>query len=434
MTSMEKGGHDGARPAEDRLARHVDDIHETGPAAFAWRGLQRHARGLAPHVNLATRRGLEPSRRNRRRRLRWGLHRPRRQYLWRRHGSRGLHRSWRRDLRGRRHLRRGAQGRERSGQGDGGQDEPRQSLRRLHARILPCPRADRSASPWARRPGPATIAPPAPSFGKSAVTIPYSSRRGQTRPARRATDRGERGGATAGALALLGLLGSWAAAMRSPSASAMIRPARPGRPPPGPTLSQGGTPMKIVRFSQNGQSPRLGAYLGSDRVMDLAATATAFLAGQDVVRAAAIADALFPQSTRGFLEGGPASQETLSRMLDAVRAGTLAPVAAPVSGVRLHAPIRDPAKFICIGLNYQDHAAETGNPAPRSRRSSRSGTRRSSTRASPSCGRAAKPASTGRSSWASSSAAPPATSRGSTPSTTCTATPSSTTPAPATSR
>jgi 2-keto-4-pentenoate hydratase/2-oxohepta-3-ene-1,7-dioic acid hydratase in catechol pathway len=123
--------------------------------------------------------------------------------------------------------------------------------------------------------------------------------------------------------------------------------------------------MKLVRFSQNGQSPRLGAYLGSDRVMDLAATATAFLAAQDVVRAAAIADALFPQSTRGFLEGGPATLETLSRMLDAVRAGTLTPVAAPVSHVRLHAPIHDPGKFICIGLNYQDHAAETGNPAPK---------------------------------------------------------------------
>jgi len=123
--------------------------------------------------------------------------------------------------------------------------------------------------------------------------------------------------------------------------------------------------MKIVRFSQNGQSPRLGILLGSDRVMDLAATATTFLASQEVIRAAAIADALFPQSTRGFLEGGPASHETLSRMLDAVRAGALTPVAAPVSEVRLHAPIHDPAKFICIGLNYRDHAAETNNPAPK---------------------------------------------------------------------
>jgi 2-keto-4-pentenoate hydratase/2-oxohepta-3-ene-1,7-dioic acid hydratase in catechol pathway len=33
--------------------------------------------------------------------------------------------------------------------------------------------------------------------------------------------------------------------------------------------------------------------------------------------------------------------------------------------VRLHAPINDPGKFICIGLNYKDHAAETGNPAPK---------------------------------------------------------------------
>jgi len=84
-----------------------------------------------------------------------------------------------------------------------------------------------------------------------------------------------------------------------------------------------------------------------------------------VVRAQAIADALFPQSTRGFLEGGAASQEALEQMLGAVRAGRLAPVARPLAAVRLHAPIHDPGKFICIGLNYTDHAAETGNPAPK---------------------------------------------------------------------
>jgi 2-keto-4-pentenoate hydratase/2-oxohepta-3-ene-1,7-dioic acid hydratase in catechol pathway len=123
--------------------------------------------------------------------------------------------------------------------------------------------------------------------------------------------------------------------------------------------------MRIVRFSQNGQSPRLGCYLPSERVMDLAASAAAFLANQEVVRAAAIADALFPQSTRGFLEGGPATRETLSRMLDAVRAGTFEPVAVPAAQARLCAPIHDPGKFICIGLNYPDHAAETGNPAPK---------------------------------------------------------------------
>jgi 2-keto-4-pentenoate hydratase/2-oxohepta-3-ene-1,7-dioic acid hydratase in catechol pathway len=123
--------------------------------------------------------------------------------------------------------------------------------------------------------------------------------------------------------------------------------------------------MKIVRFSQNGQAPRLGCLLGTDRVMDLAATCAAHLAGRGVVRAQAIADAFFPQSTRGFLEGGTASQEALEQVLGAVKAGRLAPVGQPLTAVRLHAPIHDPGKFICIGLNYTDHAAETGNPAPK---------------------------------------------------------------------
>ena len=76
------------------------------------------------------------------------------------------------------------------------------------------------------------------------------------------------------------------------------------------------TLMKIVRFSQNGYAPRLGCYLDQDQVMDLAASCTAFLAAQGVVRAAAIAAALFPQSTRGFLEGGSATQEMLAKMLE----------------------------------------------------------------------------------------------------------------------
>src|SRR6185436_20395398 len=54
--------------------------------------------------------------------------------------------------------------------------------------------------------------------------------------------------------------------------------------------------MKIVRYSQNGHAPRLGCFVGGDRVMDLAASAAAHLASRGVVRAEAIADALFPQS------------------------------------------------------------------------------------------------------------------------------------------
>src|SRR5712692_3832253 len=124
--------------------------------------------------------------------------------------------------------------------------------------------------------------------------------------------------------------------------------------------------MKIVRFSQNGHAPRLGCFLGQDRIADLEASAAAFLASRGVVRASVIAAALFPHdSTRGFLEGGSASQDMLTAMLDAARGGKFQPVAHSLSSVRLHAPIADPGKFICIGLNYKDHAAETGNPAPK---------------------------------------------------------------------
>jgi len=37
----------------------------------------------------------------------------------------------------------------------------------------------------------------------------------------------------------------------------------------------------------------------------------------------------------------------------------------PASSVKLLAPIPDPPKVICIGLNYRDHAAESGAPVPR---------------------------------------------------------------------
>ncbi len=36
----------------------------------------------------------------------------------------------------------------------------------------------------------------------------------------------------------------------------------------------------------------------------------------------------------------------------------------PVSEVRLHAPLLDPPRIFCIGLNYRDHAAESGMPIP----------------------------------------------------------------------
>ena len=114
--------------------------------------------------------------------------------------------------------------------------------------------------------------------------------------------------------------------------------------------------MKLVRFSTNGQSPRVGLLQG-DRIADLQASLAATLARRGVVRAQDIAAALIPGSTRAFLEGGAAAHDAVASITEWVTMSA--------GSARLHAPIADPGKFICIGLNYRDHAAETGNAIPK---------------------------------------------------------------------
>src|SRR5438105_4617066 len=114
--------------------------------------------------------------------------------------------------------------------------------------------------------------------------------------------------------------------------------------------------MKLVRFSTNGQSPRLGILEG-DRIVDVQQSIAAGLGRRSVVRAQEIAEALVPQSTRRFLGGGAASADAVAAITERVT--------VPRASARLHAPIHDPGKFICIGRNYKDHADEAGMPIPK---------------------------------------------------------------------
>src|SRR5256712_4677115 len=114
--------------------------------------------------------------------------------------------------------------------------------------------------------------------------------------------------------------------------------------------------MKLVRSSPNGRRPRLGITQG-DRIAALQASLAATLTRRGVMRAGEIASALVPSSTRAFLEGGPAAEEAI--------AGIKEWVTVPAASARLHAPITDPGKFICIGLNYRDHAQEANQPIPK---------------------------------------------------------------------
>src|SRR5438309_5551930 len=71
-------------------------------------------------------------------------------------------------------------------------------------------------------------------------------------------------------------------------------------------------------------------------------------------------DAALPASVRQLLDGGKAALEAAARAAQSAKAVTHSPAA-----VKLRAPILDPRKIICLGLNYRDHAAESGAPIPK---------------------------------------------------------------------
>lgn len=101
--------------------------------------------------------------------------------------------------------------------------------------------------------------------------------------------------------------------------------------------------MKLVTFVHEGTT-RIGALIVSD--------------GQERVVDFSQADPGLPSDMIALLQGGAAA---LSAANQAVAAATKSVL---LSEVTLLAPIPRPGKIICIGLNYRDHAAETGQPIP----------------------------------------------------------------------
>jgi 2-keto-4-pentenoate hydratase/2-oxohepta-3-ene-1,7-dioic acid hydratase in catechol pathway len=97
--------------------------------------------------------------------------------------------------------------------------------------------------------------------------------------------------------------------------------------------------MKLVTFSRNGAT-RLGALRGQ-QVIDLNQ-----------------ADSSLPSDMLAFLGAGESALQAARKAVDHTTNGIA------LSEVRLRAPIPRPGKIICIGLNYRDHAAETGQAIP----------------------------------------------------------------------
>jgi 2-keto-4-pentenoate hydratase/2-oxohepta-3-ene-1,7-dioic acid hydratase in catechol pathway len=67
-----------------------------------------------------------------------------------------------------------------------------------------------------------------------------------------------------------------------------------------------------------------------------------------------------PDGLRQLLEQGPAA---LRAVAEAVRSPGVRK--QPLAGVKWLPPIPDPRKIVCLGLNYRDHASESGAPIPK---------------------------------------------------------------------
>ncbi len=95
--------------------------------------------------------------------------------------------------------------------------------------------------------------------------------------------------------------------------------------------------MKLIRFGEAGKE-KPGLTLADETRVDVSA--------------------FFSDYNEEFFE-----KIGLARLADWVRKNT-ANLPRVDSTVRLGAPIARPSKIVCIGLNFRDHAAETGNPIP----------------------------------------------------------------------
>ncbi|MEV4229079.1 fumarylacetoacetate hydrolase family protein [Streptomyces bobili] len=67
-------------------------------------------------------------------------------------------------------------------------------------------------------------------------------------------------------------------------------------------------------------------------------------------------------SVASDIDGAFLAGDGVDRARAAVAEGTLPELNA--DGLRIGAPLARPGKIVCVGLNYRDHAAETGTPIP----------------------------------------------------------------------
>ena len=72
-----------------------------------------------------------------------------------------------------------------------------------------------------------------------------------------------------------------------------------------------------------------------------------------------------PENIEDFVAAGEQALRIAEEILQKVKGSDVESISAPIIDVSLLAPIKSPPKIICLGLNYLDHAAETGKAVPK---------------------------------------------------------------------
>lgn len=128
--------------------------------------------------------------------------------------------------------------------------------------------------------------------------------------------------------------------------------------------------MQLVTFVENG-TRRVGAHVDG-KVVDLQAALAARLRRGGEGRPDEVAAALIPADMRSFIERGePALAQAKSALAFALEAGNQAlepwepKVVYELGEVGVYAPLLNPEKIVAIGLNYLDHARESGMEPPK---------------------------------------------------------------------
>jgi acylpyruvate hydrolase len=130
--------------------------------------------------------------------------------------------------------------------------------------------------------------------------------------------------------------------------------------------------MRLVTFAYRG-SQRVGVVDG-ERIIDANRAYAALLRERGDLRACALADALVPAEMLGVLQGGDRALAAIREAQGFVRAGLGSGgqgealrregIVFAAGEVALKAPLPRPGKLILLGLNYRDHAEETGQKIP----------------------------------------------------------------------